>query len=113
MKLWAMPYKATQEEWVMMESADKTWATAEGKGKPLQYSCLEYPINSMKKQKDMTSKDELPRLIDVWRIGEGGEQKEWRDGAKVKKPQQQKQTNKHTKKKKKKTPTRGYDWWWK
>ena len=35
----------------------------EGNGKPLQYSCLENPMNSMKKQKDMTLKDELPRLV--------------------------------------------------
>ena len=37
-------------------------STGEGNGKPLQYSCLENPMNSMKKQKDRTLKDELPRL---------------------------------------------------
>ena len=47
----------------MVESSDKMWATGEGNGKPLQYSCLENPINSMKRQKDSTLKDELPRLI--------------------------------------------------
>ena len=48
--------------------------TGEGNGKPLQYSCLENPMNSMKRQKDMTLKDELPRLVgaqyatgDQWR----------------------------------------------
>ena len=42
---------------------DKTWSTREGSGKPLQYSCLENPMNSMKRQKDRTQKDELPRLV--------------------------------------------------
>ena len=37
------------------------WSTGEGNGKPLQYSCLEDPMNSMKRQKDRTQKDELPR----------------------------------------------------
>ena len=40
---------------------DKTWSTGERNGKPLQYSCLENPMNSMKRQKDRTLKDELPR----------------------------------------------------
>ena len=44
-------------------SSDKTWSTAEGNGKPLQYSCLENPMNSMKKVKDRTLKDEFPRSI--------------------------------------------------
>ena len=39
------------------------WSTGEGNGKPLQYSCLENTTNSMKRQKDMTVKDELPRLV--------------------------------------------------
>ena len=47
----------------MVESSDKTWPTGEGNGKPLQYSCLESPMNSMKRQKDKTLKDELPRLV--------------------------------------------------
>ena len=46
----------------MVESTEKTRSTVEGNGKPLQYSCLENPMNSTKKQKDMTLKDELPRL---------------------------------------------------
>ena len=57
-----------------MESSDKTWSTGEGNGKPLQYSCLENPMNSMKRQKDRTLKEELPRLVgaqyttgDQWR----------------------------------------------
>ena len=47
----------------MVESSDKTWFTGERNGKPLQYSCLENPMNSMKRQKDRTLKDELPRSV--------------------------------------------------
>ena len=46
---------------VMMERSDRMWSTGEGNGKPLQYSCLENPMNSMKRQKDRTLKEELPR----------------------------------------------------
>ena len=63
MKLWAMLCRATQDRQVMVESSEKTRSTREGNGKPLQYSCLENPINSMKRQKDMTLKDELPRSV--------------------------------------------------
>ena len=58
----------------MVESSDKTWSTGEGNGKPLQYSFLENPMNSMKRQKDMILKDSLLRLVgaqyatgDQWR----------------------------------------------
>ena len=58
----------------MVESSDKTWSTGEGNGKPLYYSCLENPMNSMKRRKDRTLKGELPRLLgaqyttgDQWR----------------------------------------------
>ena len=61
----------------MVESSDKTWSTGEGNGKPLQYSCLENPMNSMKKQEDMTLKDELPRSIGAQYIT--GE--EWRNSS--------------------------------
>ena len=47
----------------MVESSDKTWSTGEGNGKPLQYLCLENPMISKKRQKDMTLKDELPRSV--------------------------------------------------
>ena len=47
----------------MVKSSDKTWSTGEGNGKSLQYSCLEKPMNSMKRQKDRTLKDELPRSV--------------------------------------------------
>ena len=58
-----MPCRATQDGQVMVKSSDKTWTTRERNGKPLQYSCLENPKNSMKRQKDSTLKDELPRSI--------------------------------------------------
>ena len=67
-------YRATQDGWVMVESSNKTWSTGEGNGKPLQYSCLENPMNSMKRQKDRTLKYELCGLVgaqyttgDQWR----------------------------------------------
>ena len=73
MKLRAVPRGATQDRQVMAESSDKMWSTGEGNGKPLQYSCLENPMNSVKRQKDKTLK-ELPRLVgahyaigDQWR----------------------------------------------
>ena len=54
---------ANQDGQVVGERADRMWSTGEGNGKPLQYSCLENPMNSMKRQKNWTMKDELPRLI--------------------------------------------------
>ena len=60
--------------WIMVENSDKTWYTGEGNSKPLQYSCLENPMNSMKRQSDRILKDELPRSVgaqyatgDYWR----------------------------------------------
>ena len=55
-----MPCRATQDGQVMVESSDKMWSTGEGNGKPLQYSCLENPMNNVKRQKDMTLKDDAP-----------------------------------------------------
>ena len=54
---------ATQDRWVMVERSDRMRSTGEGNGKPLQYSCLENPMNSMKRQKDKTLKGELPRSV--------------------------------------------------
>ena len=69
-----MPCRATQDGRVVVESSDKMWSTGEGNGKPLQYSCLENPMNSVRRQKDITMKDELPRSVgaqyaagDQWR----------------------------------------------
>ena len=66
-KLWAMPCRATQDGWVMVESSDKMWSTGEGNGKPLQYSCLENPMNSMKRQKDRTLKYAQYATGEKWR----------------------------------------------
>ena len=64
----------TQDERVMVEGSDKMWSTGEGNGKPFEYSCLENPMNSMKRQKYRTLKDELPMSVgaqyatgDQWR----------------------------------------------
>ena len=69
-----MPCRDTQDGRVMVESSDKVWSTGEGNGKPLHYSCLENPMNSMKRQNDRTLKEELPRSVgaqyapgDQWR----------------------------------------------
>ena len=69
-----MPCRATEDGRVMVERSDRMWSTGEGNGKPLQYSCLENPMNSMKRQKDRIPKEELPRSVcaqyatgDQWR----------------------------------------------
>ena len=69
-----MPCGATQDGRVMVERSDRMWSTGEGNGKPLQCSCLENPMNSMKRQNDRILKDELPRSVgtqyatgDQWR----------------------------------------------
>ena len=54
---------ATQDGQVMVERSDTTWSTGEGNGKPLQYSCLENTMNSMKRQKDRILKEELPSSV--------------------------------------------------
>ena len=66
--------RATQDRQVMVERSDRKWSIGEGNGKPLQYSCLENPMNSMKRQIDRILKEELPRSIgaqyatgDQWR----------------------------------------------
>ena len=58
----------------MVKRSDRLWSTGGGNGKPLQYSCLENPMDSMKRQKDRTPKEELPRSVgakyatgDQWR----------------------------------------------
>ena len=65
---------ATQDRWVMVDRSDRMWSTGEGNSKPLQYSCLENPMNSMKRQNDRILKEELPRSVgaqyatgDQWR----------------------------------------------
>ena len=69
-----MPGRATQE------SSDKTCSTGEGNGKPLHHSCLENSMNSMKRQKDTTLKDELPRLVGA----QYATREEWRNSSRKK-----------------------------
>ena len=57
--------RANEDGQVMVESSDKTWSTGEGNGSPLQYSRLENPMNNRKRQREMTLKDEHPRLVVV------------------------------------------------
>ena len=66
--------RATQDGQVIVERSDRLWSTGEGNGKPLQYSCLENPMNSMKRQNDSILREELPRSVgaeyatgDQWR----------------------------------------------
>ena len=54
---------ATQDGRVMVERSDRMWSTGKGNGKPLQYSCLENPMNSMKRQNDRILKEELSRSV--------------------------------------------------
>ena len=54
---------ATQDGRVMVERSNRMWSTGEGNGKPLQYSCLEKPMNSVKRQNDRMLKEELPRSV--------------------------------------------------
>ena len=67
-------HRTTQDGWVMVERSDRMWSTGEGNGKPLQYSCLDNPMSSMKRQKERILKEELPRSVgaqyatgDQWR----------------------------------------------
>ena len=69
---------ATQDGRVMVERSDRMWPTGEGTSKPLQYSCVENPMNSMKRQNDMILKEKLPRSVgaqyatgDQWRNNSG------------------------------------------
>ena len=58
-----MPCVATQDGWVIVERSDRMWSTGKGNGKPFQYSCLENPMNSMKRQNDRILKEELPKSV--------------------------------------------------
>ena len=61
----------------MVESSNKMWSTGKGNGKALQYSCLENNMNSMKRQKDRTLKDELPRSVGA----QYGTEDQWRNNS--------------------------------
>ena len=58
-----MPCGATQDGWIMVKRSDRMWSTGKGNGKPLQYSCLENPMNNMKRQNDRILKEKLPRSV--------------------------------------------------
>ena len=70
-----------------MESSGKMWSTGEGNSKPLQYSCLENPMNSMKRQKDRTLQDELPRSVSAQYTMED----QWRNNSRKKEETESKQ----------------------
>ena len=63
----------------MVDRSDIMWSTGEGNGKPFQYSCLENPMNSMKRQKDMTLKDKLPRSVGA----RYATREEWRNSSRM------------------------------
>ena len=89
-----MLWRATQDGRVMVESSNKIWSTAEGNGKPLQYS---YPENPMKRQKYRTLKDELSRSVGAqYATGD-----QWRNNSRK---------NKEMEPKQKTTPSCGCDW---
>ena len=74
---------ATQDWWVMVKRPNRMWSTGEGNGKTLQYTCLENPMNSMKRQNERVLKEELPRSVgaqhatgDQWR-NTPGRMKRW------------------------------------
>ena len=78
---------ATQDGRVMVERSDRMWSTGEGNGKPLQYSCLENLMNSMKRQNDRILKEELPRSVDAqYTTGD-----QWRNNSRKKEGMEPKQ----------------------
>ena len=80
---------ATQDGRVMVERFDRMWSTGEGNGKPLQYSCLENPMNSMKRQNDRILKEELPRSVGAqYATGD-----QWRNNSKKKEGWSQSKNN--------------------
>ena len=68
---------AAQDGRVMVERSDRMWSTGEGNGKPLHYSCVENPMNSIKSQDDRKLKEELPRSVSAqYAIGD-----QWRNNS--------------------------------
>ena len=64
----------TQDGRVMVKRSDRIWSTGEGNSKPLQYSCLENPMNRMERQNDRILKEELPRSVGaLYAAGVSGE----------------------------------------
>ena len=86
MKLQAMLRSATQDGCVIVKNSDKTWSTGEGNANPLQYSCLENPMDNMKRQKD-DARRWAPRLEGVqYATGE-----QWRNNSRKNKETELKQ----------------------
>ena len=81
--------RATQDGRVMVERSDRMWSTGEGNGKPLQYSCLENPMNSMKRQNDRILKEVLPRPAGA-QYATGGQ---WRNNSRKKEGREPKQND--------------------
>ena len=89
---------ATQDGRVMVERSDRMWSTGEGNGKPLQHSCLENPMNSMKRQNNRILKEELAR----WVGAQSATGDQWRNNSRKNEGMEPKQ---------KKIPSCGCDWW--
>ena len=81
--------ETTQDRRVMVERSDRMWSTGEENGKPLQYSCLENPMNSMKRQNDRILKEELPRSLGAQYATED----QWRNNSRKKERIEPKQNN--------------------
>ena len=85
----------TQDGWVMVERSDRMWSIGEGNGKALQYSCLENPVNSRKRQNSRILNEELPRSVGVqYATGD-----HWRNNSRKKEGMEAKTT-----------PSCGWDW---
>ena len=78
---------ATQEKRIMVERSDRMWSTGGGNGKPLQYSCLENPMSTMKRQNDRILKEELPMSVGA-QYATGGQ---WRNNPRKKEGMEPKQ----------------------
>ena len=89
-------HRATQDGPVMVERSGRLWFIGEGNGKPLQYSCLENPMNSMKRQNDRILKEVLPRSVGA-QYATGGQ---WRNNSRKNEGMEPKQ----------KIPSCGCDW---
>ena len=89
-----IPHTKVRDGQVMVERPDRMWSTGEGNGKPLQYSCLEDPMNSMKWQNDRVPKEELPRSLGAqYATGD-----QWRNNSRKSEGMEPKQKNKKIKK---------------
>ena len=80
---------ATQDGQLMVERSDRMWSTGEGNGKPLQYSCLEIPMSSMKRLNDRILKEELPRSV----VAQYDTGDQWRNNSRKNEGMESKQNN--------------------